>query len=403
MKPKAKKDPKPRQSSRFFERIAVETFSENQLSFFGLDAAQSLFKMEKFLTDFAEKHDAILHKMFDNEKSTFSTLHRRLRSFFVNLSTIVTFPHDNKIRYSEHIEIFLQWYKENEDDVYKIINYKHFSVIESKPAEKAKERIIKVMKQLFDQLNTNSNKNKLDQRYRVMDSNVKKITGYINDLAVIYPHHLALRIDFGYQKEANLSDKNVNDHMAHFYKTWRHKPALFGMLCGYITKLEFSYYRGYYWRTLFFFDGLNPVNAQEHLENIGHYWQEKIVGKEGDFKIARIENTTTESHETLIEKRTQSIFFNESAQQAAQYLCQKDAFIRPITDTNKLLRTGQISANTQPKVVTESAPRGRKPQIDAEQVKNMHRYGLGATEIAKQLDISRSSVCKILKLQKSSN
>ena len=120
MKPKAKKDPKPRQSSRFFERIAVETFSENQLSFFGLDAAQSLFQMEKFLVDFAEKHDAILHKMFDNEKSTFSTLHRRLRSFFVNLSAIVTFPHDNKIRYSEHIEIFLQWYKENEDDVYKI-------------------------------------------------------------------------------------------------------------------------------------------------------------------------------------------------------------------------------------------------------------------------------------------
>jgi hypothetical protein len=402
MKPKAKKDPKSRQSSRFFERIAVETFSENQLNFFGLDAAQSLFQMEKFLVDFAEK-DAIFHKMFDNEKSTFSILHRRLRSFFVNLSTIVTFPYDNKIRYSEHIEIFLQWYKENKEDIYKIINYKHFSVTESEPEEKAKERIIKVMEQLFDQLNTNSNKNKLDQRYRVMDSNVKKITRYINDLAVIYPHHLALRIDFGYQKEANLSDKLVNDHMAHFYKTWRHKPALFGMLCGYITKLEFSYYRGYYWRTLFFFDGLNPVNAQEHLENIGHYWQEKIVGKEGDFKIATIENTTTKSHETLIEKRIQSVFFNESAQEAAQYLCQKDAFIRPITKTNKLLRTGQINANTQPKVIPESVPRGRKPQIDAEQVKNMHRYGLGATEIAKQLDISRSSVCKILKLQKSSN
>jgi hypothetical protein len=147
-----------------------------------------------------------------------------------------------------------------------------------------------------------------------------------------------------------------------------------------------------------FFDGLNPINAQEHLENIGHYWQEKIVGKEGEFKIATIENTTTKSHETLTENRIQSIFFNESALEAAQYLCQKDAFIRPITDTNKLLRTGQISCNTQPKVVPEIVPRGRKPHIDAEQVS----YGLGATEIAKQLGISRSSVCKILKLQKSS-
>jgi hypothetical protein len=90
MKPKAKKDPKPRQSSRFFERIAVETFSENQLNFFGLDAAQSLFQMEKFLVDFAEK-DAIFHKMFDNEKSTFSILHRRLRSFFLTYRLLSLF------------------------------------------------------------------------------------------------------------------------------------------------------------------------------------------------------------------------------------------------------------------------------------------------------------------------
>ena len=79
----------------------------------------------------------------------------------------------------------------------------------------------------------------------------------------------------------------------------------------------------------------------------------------------------------------------------------KRCLYSPHYKKNKLLRTGQISANTQPKVVTESVPRGRKPQIDEEKVKNMHRYGLGDTEIAKQLGISRSSVYKIRQPKKS--
>ena len=39
---------------------------------------------------------------------------------------------------------------------------------------------------------------------------------------------------------------------------------------------------------------------------------------------------------------------------------------------------------------------GRKPSIDSKRVLKLHRKGLGATEISRQLQIARSSVYKIL-------
>ena len=39
---------------------------------------------------------------------------------------------------------------------------------------------------------------------------------------------------------------------------------------------------------------------------------------------------------------------------------------------------------------------GRKPSIDRDRVLKLHREGLGATAIARQLQIARSSVYKIL-------
>ena len=106
--------------------------------------------------------------------------------------------------------------------------------------------------------------------------------------------------------------------------------------------------------------------------------------------------------ENTVEEKILSAFFNQNVLDAARYLCEKDSIIRPHVDIVKLLRTGQISNVKKPKVVPESVPRGRKRHIDPEQIALLKQQGLGATEIAKQLRISRSSVCKILKLQKSS-
>ena len=39
---------------------------------------------------------------------------------------------------------------------------------------------------------------------------------------------------------------------------------------------------------------------------------------------------------------------------------------------------------------------GRKPSIDRDRVLKLHRKGLGATEIARQIQIARSSVYNIL-------
>jgi DNA invertase Pin-like site-specific DNA recombinase len=40
--------------------------------------------------------------------------------------------------------------------------------------------------------------------------------------------------------------------------------------------------------------------------------------------------------------------------------------------------------------------RGRKPSIDAGEVRRLQQRGLGATEIAKQLGIGRASVYRVL-------
>ncbi|MCP4935878.1 MAG: recombinase family protein [bacterium] len=40
--------------------------------------------------------------------------------------------------------------------------------------------------------------------------------------------------------------------------------------------------------------------------------------------------------------------------------------------------------------------RGRKPSIDAEEVKSLNASGVGATEIARELNIGRASVYRIL-------
>ena len=39
---------------------------------------------------------------------------------------------------------------------------------------------------------------------------------------------------------------------------------------------------------------------------------------------------------------------------------------------------------------------GRKPRIEGQRVVKLHRGGLGATEISRQLEIARSTVYKIL-------
>ena len=45
---------------------------------------------------------------------------------------------------------------------------------------------------------------------------------------------------------------------------------------------------------------------------------------------------------------------------------------------------------------------GRKPSVDKEKVRNLRSQGVGATEIARQLNIGRSTVYKVLELNQTS-
>ena len=383
-------------SLQIFKRMMAETFFAKNLEENTLDNAQRLFWIESFLTFFASQQDLdinnILHdKAFFYSKSRFNAHH-----FWEQLAKFVTFPRDNKLRYSESIETLWRWYEENKDNIDKIITIPKAERLD----EKYKKIIIENFTLLHTKLNEKEHKLNLAKRLNVKNSNVKKITQYINQLTAIYLSYTVIRIELGY-KEDKFSNTSLLKHMKHFHRARRHKPALFKKLCGYITKLEYSYYNGYYWRTLLFFNELSLDDVETYSRHIGEYWNKIVVKEGGDYLTKDDYLNVKEGQIELLEEHLCATFFRETTLDAAHYLCEKDAICRPNVSITKLLRTGQIRIAKKVKVVPESIPRGRKRLIDRERVTQLKLYGLGATEIAKQLDISRSSVCKILKLQKS--
>jgi hypothetical protein len=154
--------------------------------------------------------------------------------------------------------------------------------------------------------------------------------------------------------------------MEYFHRARRHKPALFRKLCGYVTKLEYSDYNGYYWRALLFFYGLDPEDSETYSRNIGEYWNNIIVKKGGDYQTQDDYLNVKEDETEFIEERLCATFFRDTPLEAPLYLCEKDAICRPNVNIVKLLRTGQISNIKKPKVVPESVPCGRKRHIDTE-------------------------------------
>ena len=220
-------------------------------------------------------------------------------------------------------------------------------------------------------------------------------------MTAIYLRYTVIRIELGYKKD-NFSDAALLKHMTHFHRARRHKPVLFKKLCGYITKLEYSNYNGYYWRTLLFFNELSLEDVQTHSRHIGEYWKKIVVKEGGDYLTQDNYLNVKEGKAEPLEEHLCAIFFSETPLDAARYLCEKDAICRPNVGIVKLLRTGQIRIAKKAKVMPESIPRGRKRHIDRERVAQLNLYGLATTEIAKRLGISHSSVYKILKSQKSS-
>ncbi len=397
MKPNTMNDQLTPLSRLLFERMMAETFVKNKLGEHTSYTAQRFFFIEKFLTYFAKQKDIDLDAMLYDKKFVRSKLRFHVHHFWLQLAKFIKFPHDNKIRYSEALEILWQWYYENKDEIDELITIPRIQGID----EKYKKSTAKILRQLCDKLNSQEYKINKANRNNVKNSNVKKITHYINRLSKVYLDRTVIRIELGYQKDS-FFDVEMSEHMTRFHRDQKHKPVLFKNLCGYITKLEYSDYNGYYWRVLLFFYGLYPEDSETYSRNIGEYWNNIIVKKGGDYQTQDDYLNVKENGIELLEERLCATFFRDTPLEAALYLCEKDAICRPNVNIVKLLRTGQISNVKKPKVVPESVPRGRKRHIDPLQIAMLKQQGLGATEIAKQLDISRSSVCKILKLQKSS-
>jgi len=396
MKSSTLNDKLPPQSLSLFERMVTETFGQKKLGENTSDMAQMLFSIEKFLVYFAKQKEVNLETILYDKKFVRSKLRFYIHHFWSQLANIDKFPRDNKLRYSESIETLWLWYEENKVNIDTIITIPKSERLD----EKYKNIIKKNLKQLHAKLNRKEHKTNITNRINIKNSNVEKITRYINRLSVMYPNHTVIRIELGYE-DVKLFDKKVSQHISHFHHSRRHKPTLFKKLCGYIAKLEFSYYNGCYWRMLLFFHGLDPDDTHIYSRNIGEYWNNIIVKKGGDYLTQDDYLKVEEDGIELLENRLCATFFSEPPLDAARYLCEKDAICRPNVGIVKLLRTGQISTEKKAKVASEIVPRGRRRHIDRENIALLKQQGLGATEIAKQLGISRSAVYKLVPKSKS--
>ena len=109
------------------------------------------------------------------------------------------------MRYSESIETLWRWYEENKDNIDKIITIPKAERLD----EKYKEIIIENFTLLHAKFNGKEHKLNLSRRLNVKNSNVKKITQYINQLTAIYLSYTVIRIELGY-KEDKFSKLNTN-------------------------------------------------------------------------------------------------------------------------------------------------------------------------------------------------
>jgi len=132
MKPNTMNDQLTPPSRLLFERMMAETFVKNKLGEHTSYTAQRFFFIEKFLAYFAKQKDIDLDAMLYDKKFVRSKLRFHVHHFWLQLAKFIKFPHDNKIRYSEALEILWQWYYENKDEIDELITIPRIQGIDEK-------------------------------------------------------------------------------------------------------------------------------------------------------------------------------------------------------------------------------------------------------------------------------
>lgn len=156
-------------------------------------------------------------------------------------------------------------------------------------------------------------------------------------------------------------------------------------MIGYISKLEFSVKRGFFWRVILFFRQNPEEKIPYYFNKLDFYWREKITRGRGNCLF-----------------NTNNYFFSESDLfNLISFLCVKEYFFKIKKPKNmKIFRRGMITERMARNVKIDKLKKlklGRKRVIDRDYLLKCYNSGMSASEIASKMNIGRSTVFSIIK------
>lgn len=127
-------------------------------------------------------------------------------------------------------------------------------------------------------LESNAFKITLNKRVQNSKKNYASLCLYEQGLFSSYETLMVLRLDFTYydSQAQYMTLERAKKDLKRFKDNMRSKRRLFLHHVGYIWRLEFGERKGYYFRMIFFFDGLEVSDDVKLAEEIGEYWSKHI-------------------------------------------------------------------------------------------------------------------------------
>ena len=198
---------------------------------------------------------------------------------------------DEKVRYSENVELFLTCFRQlNLPLPSKQAPERLLTTFEglALPADPLITRCGDVYNWLVDLILAGANeetfKRRVRERKRSAEENYRTGVAYVANRFAKKARLLVLRIDLGYRAELakGVTAEQARGDLTRFLNNRRHN-YLFKAQDGYIWKLEDGQDRGLHFHLILFFDGSLVKKHAVLAELIGKYWVESITKGQGTY------------------------------------------------------------------------------------------------------------------------
>lgn len=198
----------------------------------------------------------------------------------------------------------------------------------------------------------------VNQQQSQMNRTFRAVCKYVDALFATHARLVVIRVDFSYQKQADIQLEQFERDLKRLKESTRHVP-LFKYMEGYLFKIEHGLEKGLHVHGLLFFNGSKRKGSSDsHLaQSIGEHWRDMIVEAHGNYWNCHDDKDRYEELESLgigdiHYSDTKSI---NNLKGIVEYFCKRGQYIKPLdTPKMRLIHKG-ISPNTSG--VKQGAPR----------------------------------------------